>query len=234
MYVPTPPIMNTISNKLSKRKQRSNARAQRRNRTTNRRTKNSTAIDRPNLVNNSFIQNAKWHVFSRGVFNPTTGPNVVRLSPLIPQGLAADQRIGDKIMLTQAEIKYSITAADQYNLVRVILIRVIGVGNGIATTMGDFFDNGPSGVPDVYSMSYPYLHNASYQVLFDNTDVVVLNSPNLTVNRSFGIPLNYPIDYQYSTTTNRAGELVLIWLSDSTLAPNPQLNMNLVVWFKDL
>jgi hypothetical protein len=223
---------NKIQRNMNSKQRRNNNRA--RKFQAQPKIKRSLKIDRPNVPNYSGIQNAKWNVFARSVVNPTTAPTIVRFSPLVSQGLATNNRIGDKIMLTNLEIKYSITAADQYNLVRVILIRVIGVGNGIATTMGDFYDNGPSGVPDVYSMSYPYLQKATYQVLADNTDVVCAQSPNLTVFREFGIPMNFTIDYQYSTTTSRNGELVLIYLSDSSIAPNPQLNLNAVVWFRDL
>jgi len=221
--------MNTQSTKPNRKTRRNNKRNNRSQATYTRHLK----INRHINPLNDQISNAKWSVMERSVTNPNTVPRIATLSPLIIQGLQANQRIGDKIFLTQANFTYSITAGDNYNLVRVILLRVVGTPPS-PITMGDFFDNGPSLAPDVYSQTYPYVHGKTYMVMYDRTDVVCSASPNLTVHREFSVPLNFEIDYSASTNVSRAGDLVLITLSDSALAPNPQLNANLVVWYRDL
>lgn len=192
----------------------------------------STKVDRPGMkLNDKINPNHKWAIMYRSVNSIDTTGIIIPLSPSIPQGFTESNRIGDIIQLKHLYFRYSLTYGDAYNVVRVLLIWQHGTPS-TTPTLATFLDQGPSSAPDVYSMSYPFLHGNQYEVLMDRSDVVQ-NPYQQIVDIAGNVPINRRIVYQYNTTTSLSGELWLVMLSDSSLTPNVRGIFNVSVTYSD-
>ena len=179
------------------------------------------------------IQRLKWVVWQRGIYNPTTVPFIFPLSQQINSGPKNQERVGDKVIVKKILFRYSLTYGDSNNIVRVMVF--YQKGRPIpGVSLSDFMDNGPSGSPDVFSMTYPYLHGQSYELLYDKTHVLVQGAQNATITNVAEIDCSHSLDYLADLNVSANGEFYLVWLSDSGLTPNPQLNSNWVVWYHDV
>lgn len=173
----------------------------------------------------------KYARMFQGILSITTSGDVVALSPIIPQGTTAVNRIGDSIKIRQLDCRFSITQGDTTNVCRAMCIYLKGTPTGSAT-LSNFLESGAGGSADVQSFYSAYQNGKSFDVLYDEI-IVVAQQWQQVQYRSFTIPINRNIEYFTSTNNSAAGEVYFIVLSDSGIAPNPVFYMNIKAWYTE-
>jgi len=174
---------------------------------------------------------SKWSVTGRSVQGVTTTGVWYSIAGGIVQGIGSDQRIGDLIFVEKLDMRVSMQAGDVNNQCRMLVL--FSQEPSIATPF-NYLENGPSGGYDVLSFTYPYLKSNIVQVLYDNTWTLVDGSNTQYIHEEFSLPINKRVAYQYGTATPYSGAIYLMVLSDSGVAPHPQVNLNPKWWFRDL
>ena len=150
----------------------------------------------------------------------------------VGQGLQVFQRIGDIIRISHVDFRIHMIVADVTNLLRFTLVYVHGFDIGAA--FNNFFSNGVSGAPDVTSMFLPYARGKSFEVLYDRSYNLTQQSNNTQIITDFSVPVGRTISYQQSSPVSLAGNLYLIVMSDSSVAPHPNWQGTTRFWFSDL
>lgn len=150
----------------------------------------------------------------------------------ITQGIAAIQRVGDRININRVDGRLHMVVADTTNLMRVCIIYVKGYDIGGSFT--NFFANGTSGSPDVTSQFQPYGRGQAFEVMYDRTFNLCAQASNTQIVADFSCYVNRPIAYQPASPVSLAGNLYLIAMSDSSVAPHPLLAGTTRLYFSDL
>jgi hypothetical protein len=174
----------------------------------------------------------RWKNFSTSaIISLGTAGNGTDLAGLIGQGFTAFNRVGDVANFKRMDIRLNMQPGDTTNIIRMIVLSASG--NPPAFGLGSFLANGVTGSPDVTSFVRPYIKELGYHVLCDRTWSVCQNSSTGNVVADFSIPINQQVTYVQSTSASLAGALTLYFISDSSIAPNPQVNVNYRLWFTD-
>lgn len=142
----------------------------------------------------------------------TENGQLVRLNA-ISQGVGDNQRVGDRIMMKTLGVKMSVLNSDSA-YIRVIILyapeakitAASDVVEGVATVFAPFTFK-------------PYDKRKWSRILWDKT--YALDDPatsGLMYNEEFNLPINRPTQFDAATTTINAGDLFVLFVSNSAVA----------------
>jgi hypothetical protein len=194
-------------------------------------TNNSVLNDRRKQVLKEDTK-LKMQPFVQSITSVATGANIYTYGPLVGLGILSNQRIGDIIRLRRADFRFNMVGGDNTNVMRIFMV----YNKGLPPTgvLSDWLNVGASGTQDVTSILETYLKHRNFEVLYDQTWTLCVNSNTANHAEEFSIPINRDIVFSYNNTTSVSGQLFLVAISDSGVVPHPQLNMNCIVWYSDL
>lgn len=161
----------------------------------------------------------------------------------VPQGIGDTQRVGDHLQWAGSiDFRFTLTAADTTNIVRVAIVQWKSQSTAAPIpTPSDFFLNGPTGAPDIWS---PFSHDNrnSITVLFDRTFELIGNgTANFPVTNITQISRKYSVSLKKAAKEvqfNAAGgqgknRLFLAYVSDSAVATHPTIQYTTKTFFRD-
>lgn len=138
-------------------------------------------------------------------------------------------RIGDQILVKKLQLRYNAVVADQYNRVRVTIIRWNEDDAFVAPSAAQVYQN-PNDTIHAW-FNWDSLHAKKFTIIHDKIlDLETSNNEQIYVRKV--IPINKKIRYN-GGTGNGTGHLYHIIWGDSQVAPGPGIEFNTRVTFKD-
>lgn len=175
---------------------------------------------------------SKYYILSAFAGVSSAG-SISAFSSNIVQGASNSQRIGDVIEITHMDLQLSWAFGDAFNRVRTLIIYV--PGKTAINTVGDVLANGPlTGVgPDCFSFVQMGLLRMGAEVLYDNRAQVSQYWQPVQED-TIRIKINKKFVYQPSLTPSQNGEIFIVYISDSSVAPHPTAVQQGRVYFRDV
>ena len=156
---------------------------------------------------------------------------------LINQGDYSTDRVGNKVHPTSWSIRGSITCADNFNYVRMVLLQWNDDNLLNPPLITQVFEN-TSGTSCLYSTFNRQQLGNQFRVLCDKLVRVTANAANPELNASRIVKFKgykglREMTFQGSATTG-SGQIYLLLISDSTLPSHPSFEGFSVINYKDL
>ncbi len=164
-------------------------------------------------------------------FNYDAGSFYVNHAPLIVTGTGVGNRLGNEIRLKKLRYQFAFLAGDNYNVCRFLVVR--GKSNGVipttTSTMSANILSGVTGSLQVYApvdkLMWDVLHDELLEVHYAPVDGSTAATTQIPVTRKGEVDLgNVVLKYsQQSSTVITGKQVVLLFVSDSAIAPNPSV-----------
>lgn len=137
------------------------------------------------------------------------------------------ERQGDKITPTALKLKYSWQAGDANNIVRLMIVQWKGDDNvNPPTVLNEIVDVSTQGTQNFPNTQPWFLGNKNFSLVYDS-GVIALNdtASNGTIARNVNIYGKRLSKVQYSTGARGWNNFYIVAMSDSSVAPHPQLRL---------
>lgn len=163
-------------------------------------------------------------------FNYDAGSHYINHATVITTGTGVGNRIGNEIRLLRLKWQYAFLAGDNYNVVRFLIVRAKSAQVPSTTsTMSANVLSGVTGSLQVYapvdSLSWDVLHDELMEVHYAPVDGSTAATTQIPRTSQGCIDLgNVLLKYSQQTSTAITGkQVVLLFISDSVIAPNPSV-----------
>ena len=184
------------------------------------------------VARNVFKRDTETKVFDayEDVTVSTTGR--VTLLTAVTQGVGVSQRVGERLQPVALHLKFQSTVepTDTYNNVRYIVFKWKDDDTLIAPVMANVLGTTFGGLDEVLN-EFQWTTRSNFQVLLDVTHSVDTAGPRSKITRH-RLKLRGHIEYETNLTTG-VGNIYLIRVSDSAVAPSPSMGVYSRLYFKD-
>lgn len=163
-------------------------------------------------------------------FSYDSGCYYINHAPVIVNGTTISNRIGNEVRLKRLRYQFAFTAGDNTNVIRYIIVRARNAQ--VPTTASTMSANILSGVTGVAQICAPVdhtqwdvLHDELFQVHYAPVDGSTATSVAIPVCRKGEVDCgNVLLRYSQQTSTNITGkQVIMLFVSDSAIAPNPSV-----------
>lgn len=163
---------------------------------------------------------------------PYTGG--LQILTLIGQGDGVGARDGDAIKLEKIDFRYNLQAADNTNVMRLILFQYKENTAVAVPTISSILATGASGSVDGFSQYVNYRKGRGFKILKDVTYDMTLNQENTQIPGHWQMPINSLKEISFSAAgTTGYNHLGLAYISDSAAVTHPSLFGQFRVWYTD-
>lgn len=173
-----------------------------------------------------FARDRRYTVFDT-ISSYNDGGSIVPMFSITEGDQPFGNRQGDKITPTALRLRYSWQNSDTNNLVRLMIIQWKSDDNTTPpTVLNEIVDVSTQGTQNFPNTNPWFLGNKNFSLVYDS-GVIALNdtASNGTVARNVMIYGKKLQKIQYSTGSRGWNNFYLVAMSDSALAPNPQLRL---------
>lgn len=187
--------------------------------------------------------------FDASLIDTTGNPSVLIYHPV--QGVNAysnvadladtpSQRVGNQIEIKQVNLNWSMTVGDATNIVRIVFFQWLQE-TAEFPLFGDIFMGDSTGQP--WLQPYNYVYRANYKILYDKVFTLSASAGNpAVIVKHLTIPasrlrikkMKYTSNGQFGFAADVIkGNLYYAFMSDSSITPNPQINLTTRMLFTD-
>jgi hypothetical protein len=166
-------------------------------------------------------------------YNVTTSGTVVNLNLPGIQGTANGQRTGDEIEIDSFEVREYFVAGDAVgNAWRIIYFQ--NNGSSVISSANAVLANDYSGAPGVTSQYDTFVEKTDIKIFSDTTCVnIPSGSNNIVLRHKRMKPKIRKVAFNPSATTVQNGQPQVLFISDSFLAPHPNVTFAFRIYYRD-
>lgn len=172
------------------------------------------------------VRDKRYAVFDT-ISSYSDAGNIVSMFSINPGDSNYGERQGNKIHPTAMRLRYSWQAGDSNNLVRLFIFQWKDDDNSNPpTVLNDFVDISTQGTQNFPNTNYFYGGTHNFHLVYDS-GVIALNdtSSNGCITRTANIYGKKLIDVEYSTGDKGWNNFYIVAMTDSAVAPHPQLRL---------
>lgn len=143
----------------------------------------------------------------------------------IPQGDGATERTGDRVRVKNIHARFSLSAQDATNIVRVIWFRALnsqGTGPSVSNLLGNWYD-------PLNSINVP----ARFKIISDRTYSLVSNSDSEVRTLNMNLKVDKTLNFAEASTNPYGNALYFLAISDSSLS-GPPISGTARLYFTDM